>query len=79
MPTASMHFSGPLPFVRSSIRSSTLSVSKLIGTAPPAFAMLSRSGTRSMAITSLAPRRTALRIAIWPTGPAPQIATVSVG
>src|SRR5215213_3538003 len=32
-----------------------------------------------MATTCLAPSRMALRIAIWPTGPQPQIATVSVG
>ena len=57
----------------------TLSSSKLIGMAPPAFAMSRRSGTRSIAITCLAPSRTALRIANCPTGPAPQIATVSVG
>ena len=31
MPTASMHFSGPLPFVRSSIRSSTLSIPGVYG------------------------------------------------
>ena len=30
-------------------------------------------------MTCLAPSRMALRIAIWPTGPQPQIATVSVG
>ena len=57
----------------------TLSSSKLIVMAPPARAMARRSGTWSIAITCLAPSRMALRIAIWPTGPAPQIATVSVG
>ena len=41
--------------------------------------MLSRSGTQSIATTWRAPRRIAARIANWPTGPAPQIATVSSG
>ena len=45
-------------------------VSKLMVMAPPASAMLSRSGMQSMATTCLAPSRMALRIAIWPTGPA---------
>ena len=74
-----MHFSGPLPPVSSFRRSTTLSSSKLIVMAPPARAMSRRSGTRSMAITCFAPSSTAERIAIWPTGPQPQIATVSVG
>ena len=74
MPTASMHFSGPLPPVSSFSRSTTLSSSKSIVIAPPARAMSRRSGTLSIAITCLAPSRTALRIAIWPTGPQPQIA-----
>jgi hypothetical protein len=47
--------------------------------ASPARAMPSRSGRQSSAITCFAPSNTALRIAIWPTGPAPQIATVSAG
>jgi hypothetical protein len=46
---------------------------------PTALAIDRRSGTRSMQMTCFAPSRTALRIAIWPTGPAPHIATVSVG
>ena len=79
MPTASMHFSGPLPPVSSFSRSTTLSSSKLIVIAPPASRHLRRSGTRSIAMTCLAPSRMALRIAIWPTGPQPQTATVSVG
>ena len=45
MPTASMHFSGPLPPVSSFRRSTTLSSSKLIVMAPPASAMVRRSGT----------------------------------
>src|SRR5215208_5976476 len=51
MPIASMHFSGPLPLVSSLRRSTTLSSSKLIVTAPPASAMLRRSGRWSMATT----------------------------
>ena len=45
--------------------------------APAACASASRSGTVSIAITRSAPSRKALRIANWPTGPQPQIATVS--
>ena len=51
MPTASMHFSGPLPPVSSFSRSSTLSSSKLIVIAPPASRHVRRSGTLSMQIT----------------------------
>ena len=47
--------------------------------APPASAMASRSGIRSIAITLEAPSRMALRIAICPTGPQPHTATVSSG
>jgi hypothetical protein len=57
----------------------TLSSSKLIVIAPAAFAMDRRSGRRSMAMTWRAPSNMAERIAIWPTGPQPQFATVSVG
>ena len=45
--------------------------------APPASAMARRSGTSSIAITRPAPIISAERMVNWPTGPQPQIATVS--
>src|ERR1044072_5157339 len=47
--------------------------------APPSLAIISRSGTVSMAMTRPAPSRNALRIANCPTGPQPHTATVSPG
>src|SRR4051812_44115389 len=51
------HFSGPLPPVRSLRRATTLSSAKLITVAPPACAIVKRSGTLSMAMTCCAPSR----------------------
>ena len=56
-----------------------LEVELMTSSAPPALAMERRSGSRSITITFLAPSRTALRMQNCPTGPAPQIATISVG
>jgi hypothetical protein len=47
--------------------------------APPASAMASRSDTSSITMLRPAPSISAERIANWPTGPQPQIATVSPG
>ncbi len=58
IPTESMHFSGPLPPVMSLRRATTFdSRSKSIVSAPPARAIVRRSGTRSIAMTRRAPSR----------------------
>jgi hypothetical protein len=46
---------------------------------PPAWAIARRSGTSSMAMMRPAPIISAERMANWPTGPQPQMATVSPG
>ena len=49
----------------------------IVSARPYFFAIASRSGTRSMAMTRPAPNIHALWMANWPTGPHPHTATVS--
>ncbi len=76
-----MHFSGPWPPVISfSVGSTFIWLRSMISTRlSSAWAMASRSGTSSMAMTRPAPSTRAEWMAKSPTGPQPQTATVSSG
>ena len=78
MPTQSITTLAPSPLLISLIRSKTSSSAKLTMSVAPAFrATAMRSGTVSIAMMRSAPSTLADWMANRPTGPEPQMATIS--